>query len=215
ELRTAGASYPRWPVYSRRSEASARASGIRFARWFPLRPEQTSVENVTMNLPRFTWLAGLLSLAAVLALSPLGQSQEGLPGSATPPAAGTAEEGGEPLPRGPVHEAYATPVDAQPQATPVIPRQPPAPLEEVPPDQKPDGPDVVWIPGYWAWDDDRSDFIWVSGFWRAPPPERQWVPGHWQRVDGGWQGVPGFWLAAQQEDVRDLAPPPGPADAGA
>lgn len=33
----------------------------------------------------------------------------------------------------------------------------------LPPDQKPEGDDVAWIPGYWAWDDERNDFLWVSG----------------------------------------------------
>ena len=40
-----------------------------------------------------------------------------------------------------------------------------------------------WIPGYWAWDDERADFLWVSGIWRALPPGRQWVPGYWGRAE--------------------------------
>ena len=44
-------------------------------------------------------------------------------------------------------------------------------VPELPPANKPDGPDVQWVPGYWAWDDERQDFIWVSGFWRVPPPD--------------------------------------------
>ena len=47
-------------------------------------------------------------------------------------------DGVEVLARGPVHEAYAEPVDARPQATPVIPRQPPDPVDELPPDQRPE-----------------------------------------------------------------------------
>ena len=35
---------------------------------------------------------------------------------------------------------------------------------------------MAWIPGYWAWDDERNDFLWISGIWRALPPGRQWVP---------------------------------------
>ena len=102
------------------------------------------------------------------------------------------DDGVEVLARGPVHEAYAEPAIAAPGATPVIARQPPALLDEVPADQKPDG-DVQWISGYWAWDEDRNDFLWVSGFWRLPPPGREWIPGHWVTVDGGWQWAPGFW----------------------
>jgi hypothetical protein len=117
------------------------------------------------------------------------------------------------LTRGPVHEAYAEPVAAAARATPIITKQPPALLEEVPADQKPEG-DVQWIPGYWAWDDDRNDFLWVSGFWRLPPPGRDWIPGHWAGVDGGWQWAPGFWAESNQQELAYYPPPPDPVDAG-
>lgn len=54
-------------------------------------------------------------------------------------------------------------------------------IEEVPPEQKPTGDNVDWIPGYWAWDDERTDFLWVSGIWRSLPPGRQWVSGYWAK----------------------------------
>ena len=123
------------------------------------------------------------------------------------------EEGMEVLARGPVHEAYAEPVSATPRATPIILREPPPLLEEMPADQKPEG-DVEWIPGYWAWDDDRNDFLWVSGIWRLPPPGREWVAGHWAQVDAGWQWVPGFWADSNQEELAYYPPPPEPVDAG-
>ena len=44
----------------------------------------------------------------------------------------------------------------------MIPKQPPAPIEELPPEQKPEGDDVQWVPGYWAWDDNRNDFLWIK-----------------------------------------------------
>ena len=37
---------------------------------------------------------------------------------------------------------------------------------------KPDGANVVWVTGYWAWDDMRKDFIWISGIWRDTPNHR-------------------------------------------
>src|SRR5437867_2448331 len=79
-------------------------------------------------------------------------------------------KGIEVLARGPVHEAFATPT-TEPAPTKSVSKPPPKPIEEMPPEQKPDG-DVVWINGYWAWDDDRNDFLWVSGIWRTPPPGR-------------------------------------------
>ena len=79
-----------------------------------------------------------------------------------------------------------------------------APIEEVPPDMKPEGENSVWIPGYWSWDDERQDFIWVSGVWRVPPPGYQWMPGYWQDVPGqGFQWVSGYWMpsAAGRNDL--------------
>jgi hypothetical protein len=124
------------------------------------------------------------------------------------------EEGVEVQARGPVHEAYAGPTSGRPEPSPVVEKQPPAPIDELPPDQKPDGDNVVWIPGYWAFDNDTSDFLWVSGFWRDLPPGRQWVPGHWQEVEDGWQWTPGFWMDAQQDEITYVPAPPPSIDAG-
>src|SRR5262249_52756637 len=112
-------------------------------------------------------LAGLFALAGAAVAQP------------PPPA---PETGVEVLPRGPVHEAYAEAVDPQATPTPVVPKPPPEPIREVPPDQKPAGDNVIWVPGYWDWDGERNDYVWVSGFWRVPPPGRVWVPGTWRQV---------------------------------
>src|SRR5258706_1355798 len=66
------------------------------------------------------------------------------------------DQGAEVQTRGPVHEAFAGVVTFNPVPGVVIPKAPPATIEEVPPDQKPEGDNVTWIPGYWAWDDERS-----------------------------------------------------------
>jgi hypothetical protein len=142
----------------------------------------------------------LLGLAGVFAVGGKAPTEE----PDAPPG------GVEVLARGPVHEGFADPADRRPQPAPVIAKQPADAIDELPPDQKPDGPDVRWIPGYWAWDEERSDFLWVSGFWRNPPPGRQWMPGHWQRVEAGWQWVPGFWGVPGQREI-DLVPPPPPS----
>src|SRR5437879_5413809 len=76
-------------------------------------------------------------------------------------------KGVEVMARGPIHEAFATPA-VEPKPTQPVAKKPPAPLDEMPPADKPEG-EVVWISGYWAWDDDRSDYLWVSGCWRARP----------------------------------------------
>jgi len=114
--------------------------------------------------------------------------------------------------RGPIHEAFAQPTEPRIDPEPAVPKPPPDPIPEEPPEQKLDGADVVWIPGYWSWNAEQKDYLWVSGFWRVPPPGRQWIPGHWTQVNDGWQRAPGFWAAAGQEAVEYVKPPPDSLD---
>lgn len=125
-----------------------------------------------------------------------------------------AEEGVQVLTRGPVHEAFAQTVPFDPEPGIVVPKAPPAAIEELPPDQKPEGDNVAWIPGYWAWDDELSDFLWVSGVWRALPPGRQWVPGYWGRSAQGFQWTSGYWADAQASEVEYLPEPPATVEVG-
>jgi len=149
------------------------------------------------------WLSWL-PLAAVLLSLPTVTAAE----PASPDAGITVEA------RGPVHEAYAQPVTATPQPGLIVNKQPPDPIPEEPPEQKPAGANVIWIPGYWAWDTDRNDFLWVSGFWRVPPEGRRWVPGYWNKVDDGWQWVSGFWVPTTQAEVSYVPEPPTSVDNG-
>jgi hypothetical protein len=149
-------------------------------------------------------LAGFATLALTAALGAAAAHAQDPP----------PQEGVEVLARGPVHEAYAEPVGAPPRPGPVVPKAPPDAIEEAPPDQKPAGDNVQWLPGYWQWDEERKDYLWISGFWRVPPPERRWVPGHWSQAEAGWQWTPGFWGAPEQKQVTYLPPPPDPIDAG-
>ena len=132
----------------------------------------------------------------------------------SPSVARSAEEEVEALARGVVHEAYAEPTERQPAASPVIPKEPPKPIEELPPDQKPEGDNVQWIPGYWSYDEDRKDYVWVSGFWRVPPPARTWMAGSWQKTGEGWQWSGGFWAPIQEQkaELEYLPQPPKPLD---
>jgi hypothetical protein len=78
----------------------------------------------------------------------------GLPGflraqSESPPQTPQATEDLEFRARGPVHEAFATPTTNDPAEPIVITEQPPEPIEELPPECRPEGRNVIWIPGYW------------------------------------------------------------------
>jgi hypothetical protein len=156
-----------------------------------------------MKTSTWTMLAATLGLTALLAARTSAQKDD--------PA---TKEGVEVLARGPVHEAFASPSQARPLPSHVVPNRPPDAIDEVPPDEKPAGDHVIWIPGYWAWDDEQKDNLWVSGFWRVPPSGRQWVPGNWQQVEDGWQWTSGFWAAADQEEVTYLPAPPPSIDEG-
>src|ERR1035438_9737604 len=66
------------------------------------------------------------------------------------------QKGVEVLTRGPIHEAFAEPLTANPRPNPIIHQKPPAAIEELPPDQKPEGTHIQWISGYFAWDETRN-----------------------------------------------------------
>ncbi len=134
--------------------------------------------------------------------------------TSAPPAPAASADGAQVLTRGPVHEAFAETVTFDPLPGVVAPKAPPAAIEELPPEQRPAGDDVAWIPGYWAWDDERSDFLWVSGIWRDLPPGRQWVPGYWGQSGQGYQWTSGYWADAQVSDVAYLPEPPASVEAG-
>ncbi len=68
---------------------------------------------------------------------------------------------------------------------------PPLPVYEQPP--IPD-PDYIWVPGYWAWDEDAYDYYWVPGTWApAPEPGLLWTPAWWGWDDGGYAFHDGYW----------------------
>ena len=117
--------------------------------------------------------------------------------------------------RGPVHEGYAQPWQANPAPNKAVDKKPPEPIPEEPAAEKPAGKNVQWLPGYWQWDNDRSDFIWVSGFWRNIPEGRRWVMGYWAQTGEGNRWVSGHWAAAQESDNQFVPQPPqNPDDAG-
>lgn len=164
---------------------------------------------------------GWLLVAFVLSCLPFGQWIWAEPPVATASADSNDEAKTQPgsqqpeiLSRGPIHEAFGQPIHREPKIGPVVTKAPPAALEELPPDQKPDGEDVVWIPGYWHYDDQRGDYIWVSGFWRRVPPGRTWVPGYWQEVTGGHRWVSGYWAPEGRTEIEYLPRPPASVEAG-
>jgi hypothetical protein len=118
------------------------------------------------------------------------------------------------LTRGPVHEAFAGVVAFNPEPGVVVPKPPPASIEEMPPSERPEGDNVTWIPGYWAWDDERNDYLWVSGTWRALPPGRAWMAGYWGKTAQGYQWTSGYWADAAAKETTYLPAPPATVEAG-
>ena len=70
---------------------------------------------------------------------------------------------------------------------------PPLPIYEQPPIP---APDYVWLPGYWAWDNDFYDYYWVPGTWAAAPePGLLWTPAWWGWSDGAYAFHEGYWAS--------------------
>jgi hypothetical protein len=172
---------------------------------------------------RMKYIGGLKTLALPLLLGAVIGLGHWLKGEETAPeqpaeAPPPVPKGVEVMARGPIHEAFASPT-TQPAPTKSVPKQPPKPINEVPPEDKPAG-EVVWIGGYWGWDDDRNDFLWVSGVWRTVPPGKQWVAGYWREQGEQWQWVNGFWSEAapkggEVKQVTYLPEPPKPPEVAA
>lgn len=147
---------------------------------------------------------------AALLITFLGSGGE--PARAQSP--GDEVPGAEVLTRGPVHEAFAGMVTFNPEPGVVISKAPPEAIEEMPPEERPEGDNVTWIPGYWGWDDERSDFLWVSGTWRALPPGRAWIAGYWGQTPRGHQWISGYWADASVRETTYLPPPPATVEVG-
>jgi WXXGXW repeat (2 copies) len=68
---------------------------------------------------------------------------------------------------------------------------PPLPIYEQPPIP---GPDYLWVPGYWAWNEEIDDYYWVPGTWVLPPePGLLWTPGYWAWNDDAYVFYDGYW----------------------
>jgi len=101
-----------------------------------------------------------------------------------------AQDGVEPLQKGPVHEAFIV-KEVGSVIYQAVPMEPPAEIQEQ--TTKRPSEEYKWISGYWSWSQDQGDYIWISGVWRRSPPGHQWIKGHWQHFDEGWVWIHGFW----------------------
>jgi hypothetical protein len=145
--------------------------------------------------------AALIGLGAAIAT---GQAEE----------SEIVDQGAQVLTRGPVHEAFAGIVSYNPEPGIIVETAPPELIEELPPESRPAGDNISWIPGYWAWDDERTDYLWVSGTWRALPPGRQWTTGYWGSTGQGHQWISGYWADSAVQEITYLPKPPVTVEAG-
>ena len=153
------------------------------------------------------WL--LMSAAMLIAFERSASAQPALP--PLPTAGG---DDFEVYTRGTLHEAFATPASNDVVIPPLVPKAPPQMIEELPPDQQPEGENVTWISGYWTWDEELDDYIWISGLWRDVPPDRQWVPGYWAQTPDGFQWVAGMWIGTGPTTLVYLPSPPASLERG-
>nr|WP_067054713.1 YXWGXW repeat-containing protein [Mucilaginibacter sp. L294] len=52
----------------------------------------------------------------------------------------------------------------------------------------------LWVPGYWAYDNNMGDYYWVPGVWVSPPrPHYLWTPGYWGYDGSIYSFHAGYW----------------------
>ena len=168
-----------------------------------------------MRPPTFrpSWLVTTVAVAVLTTGSCIQMNAQE---TASPQTGVQADSEGEveTLLRGPLHEAFAEPIQDDPTPGEVISKAPPEAIDEVAPEVKPSEDHVIWISGYWAFDEERDDYLWVSGVWRVPPPGQRWVPGYWTESEGGYQWIAGFWSSAESEEIVYLPNPPASVEQG-
>jgi hypothetical protein len=55
-------------------------------------------------------------------------------------------------------------------------------------------PNLMWMPGYWAYSEDDGDYFWVPGAWvEAPYEGALWTPNYWDWSDGHYNFHQGYW----------------------
>jgi hypothetical protein len=87
-------------------------------------------------------------------------------------------------------ETPTTTVSTPDRQTIIVQTQPPALQAESPPPRP--SSDYVWVPGYWAWQNNR--YVWVAGRWTIPPRVgATWVPPRWEPEGRGFRYYDGYW----------------------
>jgi hypothetical protein len=94
-----------------------------------------------MNMFRMVNWCEIVALVTVLTACGLNKL------SAAQEPQGARQDGVEILTRGPVHEAFAETITFDPEPGIVAPKVPPADIEELPPQHRPAGANLAWIPG--------------------------------------------------------------------
>jgi hypothetical protein len=169
-----------------------------------------------MRLQRWLFALSVACCSSLLIAAAAQDNPPSTPPTETKPAEAKADDGVQVENRGPVHEAFANPgAPTRGGEGYNAPKAPPPPVPELPPDEKPTGDNVTWIPGYWQYDGEKKDFIWVSGFWRNAPPGRVWSAGEWKVENGQHRYIPGYWKQTNENSWRvDLPEPPKSVEAG-
>ncbi len=55
-------------------------------------------------------------------------------------------------------------------------------------------PNLMWVPGYWAYSQNDGDYYWVPGTWVAAPYEGAlWTPDYWDWYGGHYRFHRGYW----------------------
>ena len=52
---------------------------------------------------------------------------------------------------------------------------------------------MVWINGFWRWDQEKNTYVRCKGHYVKPKPGHKWSPGKWKSVRKGYKWIPGRW----------------------
>jgi WXXGXW repeat (2 copies) len=90
----------------------------------------------------------------------------------------------------------------------VVVAPPPPPVVVAPPPRV----GLVWVPGFWDWDD--GHYVWRAGRWEPEHPGFVYAPATWVQVGGGWRLTPGHWVRGDDGPHGPPHCPPGLAMQG-
>ena len=156
-------------------------------------------------------------LGALVALGTsvgLNRAVSAPPETPAPPSPATAEQGVQVLTRGPVHEAFAETVTFDPEPGVVVPKAPPAAIEEFPPGSDRQGPTSRGFPAIGAGTTIGTIFCGSAAFGATCRPAASGCPATGASPGKASSGLPGTGPMPRRARWTYLPEPPASVESG-